>query len=166
MKFKTSTTLPAAAKAKPSIAPVPACSIKTKPTAHPTTFPTRPTTVSSARPKAPPLKYTQLTPHAASWEPHPKDIVDLIADATPSPWFQQPFPTFRSAKSKASKYYGVAVGRNPGIYSSWPAAQAEVVHYGGAVYKGFSNYDNAQHFLLEQAKTIPSHGPMIHINEE
>ena len=37
----------------------------------------------------------------------------------------------------AKKYYAVAVGRRPGIYDNWPAAQAQVTGFPGAKYKGF-----------------------------
>jgi ribonuclease HI len=36
------------------------------------------------------------------------------------------------------KFYAVVSGRNPGIYTSWPEAEAQVKGFGGAKYKGFS----------------------------
>ena len=41
------------------------------------------------------------------------------------------------------KYYAVAVGLKPGIYDDWPAAQAQVTGFKGAVYKGFKSREEA-----------------------
>ncbi len=35
------------------------------------------------------------------------------------------------------KFYAVAAGHKPGIYTNWPEAQAQVMGFQGAVYKGF-----------------------------
>ncbi|MDH3360057.1 MAG: RNase H1/viroplasmin domain-containing protein, partial [Desulfobulbaceae bacterium] len=35
------------------------------------------------------------------------------------------------------KFYAIAKGRKPGIYDNWPEAQAQVMSFSGAVYKGF-----------------------------
>lgn len=45
------------------------------------------------------------------------------------------------------KFYAIAVGRRPGIYSNWPAAQAQVHGYPGAKFKGFATKDEAQRWL-------------------
>jgi ribonuclease HI len=53
---------------------------------------------------------------------------------------------------KKKKYYTVAVGRKPGIYTQWfgPAgAKAQVEGYPGAVYKGFYTRTEAQAFLKD-----------------
>jgi ribonuclease HI len=45
------------------------------------------------------------------------------------------------------KFYGVARGRKPGIYTTWPAAEAQVKGFPGAVYKGFFSRSEAEAFL-------------------
>jgi len=48
------------------------------------------------------------------------------------------------------KYYAVAVGRTPGIYTQWygdGGAEKQVRGYPGAVYKGFVRQEEAQAFL-------------------
>ncbi len=42
------------------------------------------------------------------------------------------------------KFYAVSSGRRPGIYSTWPEAEAQVKGYGGARYKGFSSRAEAE----------------------
>ncbi len=45
------------------------------------------------------------------------------------------------------KYYAVAVGRVPGIYTDWPAAEAQVKGCQGAKFKGFASREEAQAWL-------------------
>lgn len=45
------------------------------------------------------------------------------------------------------KFYAVAVGRKPGIYENWPAAQAQVTGYRGARFKGFANRKEAEAWM-------------------
>lgn len=47
-------------------------------------------------------------------------------------------------------YYGVKIGKNPGIYNSWEEASKEVIGYSGAVYKKFKNYDEALAFVNDE----------------
>ncbi len=52
------------------------------------------------------------------------------------------------------KYYAVAVGRQPGIYTQWfgkTGAQAQVDGFQGARYKGFANIEEARAFVREHA---------------
>ncbi|MEJ2643061.1 MAG: ribonuclease HI [Desulfosarcinaceae bacterium] len=52
--------------------------------------------------------------------------------------------------AKKKKYYAVAAGRRPGIYTQWfgsSGAKAQVDGYAGAVYKGFYTRADAQAFL-------------------
>jgi ribonuclease HI len=54
--------------------------------------------------------------------------------------------------AKKKKYYAVASGRNPGIYTEWAGpegAQVQVVRYKGAVYKGFATKGDAKAFIAE-----------------
>jgi ribonuclease HI len=51
------------------------------------------------------------------------------------------------------KYYAVAVGRNPGIYTQWfgdTGAQAQVKGFQGARYKGFPTIEEARAFIRER----------------
>ncbi len=45
------------------------------------------------------------------------------------------------------KFYAVAVGRTPGIYSDWPAAEAQVKGFAGAKFKGFASRVEADEWL-------------------
>jgi len=45
------------------------------------------------------------------------------------------------------KFYAVASGRKPGIYTSWPEAEAQVKGYGGAKYKGFPSRFEAETWM-------------------
>lgn len=47
----------------------------------------------------------------------------------------------------AKKFYAIAVGRRPGIYENWPQAQAQVLGFQGAVYKGFPSRQQAEAWL-------------------
>lgn len=44
-------------------------------------------------------------------------------------------------------FYGVARGRNPGVYNSWPECQAQVSEFPGARYKKFNTPAEAEHFI-------------------
>ena len=45
------------------------------------------------------------------------------------------------------KFYAIASGRKPGIYTSWPAAQAQVTGYQGAKFKGFPTRAEAEAWI-------------------
>jgi ribonuclease HI len=45
------------------------------------------------------------------------------------------------------KFYGVRKGRMTGIFENWEACRAQVYHFPGAVYKGFSTREEAEAFL-------------------
>ncbi len=45
------------------------------------------------------------------------------------------------------KFYAVAVGRVPGIYTSWPEAQKQIHGYSGAKYKSFSEKSQAETYM-------------------
>lgn len=49
-----------------------------------------------------------------------------------------------------TKYYAVKVGRKPGIYLSWDECKMQVDRYSGAVYKSFSNENEAKMFIEEK----------------
>ena len=57
----------------------------------------------------------------------------------------------------AKKYYAVRVGKTPGIYFTWDDCKTVVDGYPGAVYKSFTNIEEAGAFLVdagESDKTI------------
>lgn len=43
-----------------------------------------------------------------------------------------------------AKYYGVKVGKTPGVYTSWADCEAQVKGYPGAQYKGFGSKEEAE----------------------
>ena len=45
------------------------------------------------------------------------------------------------------KFYAIASGRKPGIYTNWPAAQAQVTGYQGAKFKGFPTRAEAEAWI-------------------
>lgn len=45
------------------------------------------------------------------------------------------------------KVYAVAKGRKPGIYNNWPAAQAQIEGFPGAIYKGFPTIAEAEEWM-------------------
>jgi len=58
------------------------------------------------------------------------------------------------------KVYAVAKGRKPGIYYNWPAAQAQIEGFPGAIYKGFPSLSEAEEWLkspgFSKAGTVSS----------
>jgi ribonuclease HI len=60
---------------------------------------------------------------------------------------------FQSIDMAKKKYYAVAVGRQPGIYTQWfgdAGAQVQVLGYQGALYKGFSTREEARDFIRDR----------------
>lgn len=49
--------------------------------------------------------------------------------------------------AEKKKFYAIAVGVKPGIYTSWPTAHAQVKGFPGAKYKGFLTRHEAEHWL-------------------
>ena len=47
----------------------------------------------------------------------------------------------------AQKFYAVKVGRKCGIYNDWESCKKQVDKYAGAVYKSFTNLEDAQKYL-------------------
>ncbi len=57
---------------------------------------------------------------------------------------------------KPKKYYAVARGRNPGIFTAWfgpGGAEAQIRRYPGARYKGFPSIEEARKWMENQAET-------------
>jgi ribonuclease HI len=55
------------------------------------------------------------------------------------------------------KFYAIAAGRKPGIYTNWPEAQAQIMSFPGARYKGFSTRVEAEVWLRNPV--YPSSAP-------
>jgi viroplasmin and RNaseH domain-containing protein len=58
-------------------------------------------------------------------------------------------------------YYSIKQGRNPGIYTSWEEAKAQVIGFSGAVYKKFEKFEDAKGFLGEEPKKKESNAKQI-----
>jgi ribonuclease HI len=56
-------------------------------------------------------------------------------------------------------YYAVAVGKQPGIYSTWDECSAQVTGFSGARHKKFKSRDQAEAFLLVQ-QSVPKEKPL------
>jgi ribonuclease HI len=51
------------------------------------------------------------------------------------------------------KYYAIAVGKKPGIYTDWLEAQAQIKGFPRALYKGFATREEAQKWLQAPSTT-------------
>lgn len=49
-----------------------------------------------------------------------------------------------------AKFYAVKIGKKPGIYNSWDECKMQVDKFKGAVYKSFSNKEDALMFIEEK----------------
>lgn len=63
-------------------------------------------------------------------------------------------PKSKKQKKQKTKFYAVACGRNPGIYSCWRECQKQVTKYPGAAYKHFDDSTEAEKWMDSQ-KTAP-----------
>ncbi len=52
------------------------------------------------------------------------------------------------------KFYAVRTGRQHGVYTTWPACEAQVKGFPGAIYKAFSTKEQAQAFVGEPLHTL------------
>jgi len=52
----------------------------------------------------------------------------------------------RNFSNMSQKYYAVKVGKTPGIYRTWDECKDNVHGYPGAIYKSFTNYEEAAGF--------------------
>jgi ribonuclease HI len=62
---------------------------------------------------------------------------------------------FFGKKMSTKKFYAIAAGRKPGIYTIWPEAEAQVKGFPRARFKGFSTRKEAEDWLKE-VKATPS----------
>ena len=51
-----------------------------------------------------------------------------------------------------AKFYAVKEGKKPGIYMSWDECKEQVNGYSGAVYKSFSNEEEAKAFIKKEER--------------
>jgi viroplasmin and RNaseH domain-containing protein len=59
------------------------------------------------------------------------------------------------------KYYAISKGRKTGIFLTWDECQKYIKGFSGAIYKSFTNIDDANNFLnLEQSKNQLYHEPI------
>jgi viroplasmin and RNaseH domain-containing protein len=54
--------------------------------------------------------------------------------------------------SSGNKYYAVAEGKNPGIYSSWESASEQVNGYSNAKHHGFKSAGEAKNYMRDNGK--------------
>ena len=60
------------------------------------------------------------------------------------------------AQDSGRRYYAVARGRSPGVYTDWGSAEKQVNGFSGALYKKFKARKEAQHFVdRHRAKPTP-----------
>jgi ribonuclease HI len=60
--------------------------------------------------------------------------------------------------AKKKKYYAVVKGRKPGVYTEWKGqngAQAQIIRFSGAVYKGFETKKEAEEYIKQQTTEQP-----------
>ncbi|KAL2149081.1 hypothetical protein VTH82DRAFT_1767 [Thermothelomyces myriococcoides] len=68
-------------------------------------------------------------------------------------------PPTASSDSKPPRFYGVAVGRKPGVYTDWSAAQKAIVGWKGPKYRKFNTRAEAEAFVRSyssSAREAPS----------
>ncbi|TVY21070.1 Ribonuclease H1 [Lachnellula arida] len=71
-----------------------------------------------------------------------KDAADFVAGKSPA-----------GAKPTGDKFYGVAVGRVPGVYEDWSEASAEIKDVKGPKYKKFATRQEAEEFVRSGGKS-------------
>ena len=54
---------------------------------------------------------------------------------------------FLTVKPAKGKFYGVAIGRQPGIYDSWDDARKQIASFPGAMFKGFATKEEAEAYI-------------------
>ena len=66
-----------------------------------------------------------------------------------------PFFKGLKAKPQVKKWYAVAKGRAPGIYTSWEETEQQVTNYPGAEYKSFDTEAKALQYIDEEPVAVP-----------
>ncbi len=63
------------------------------------------------------------------------------------------------------KYYAVKKGKNVGIYTSWDETLEQVSGFSGAIYKSFSNKEDAELYLLDKEdKVVDDNIPVVYVD--
>lgn len=57
-----------------------------------------------------------------------------------------------AAKPGKTKYYGVAIGHVPGVYTDWPSTQAQIKGCSGGLQQSFTTREDAQAFVNEHKR--------------
>ncbi|KAK4096968.1 hypothetical protein N658DRAFT_435065 [Parathielavia hyrcaniae] len=70
-------------------------------------------------------------------------------------------PTSSTSDSKSPRFYGVAVGRKPGVYTEWFAAQEAIVGWKGPKYKKFETRAEAEAFVKSYSNLAMLAGPLV-----
>lgn len=65
-------------------------------------------------------------------------------------------PTSATSDNKPPRFYGVAVGRQPGVYTEWSAAQEAIVGWKGPKFKKFDTRAEAEAFVRTYDATAKS----------
>jgi ribonuclease HI len=60
---------------------------------------------------------------------------------------------YETAGGAVKKFYSVAQGYLPGIYTSWDEAKAQIHGYPGALYKSFKTEDEANAWMVKERKS-------------
>ena len=53
-----------------------------------------------------------------------------------------------------AKFYAVKEGKKPGIYHTWDECKEQVNGYSGAVYKSFTNEEEAKAFIKKEERKV------------
>lgn len=61
--------------------------------------------------------------------------------------------TAGAGKGTEERFYGVAVGHNPGVYETWTAASEQIKNVKGPKYKKFDTREEAEEFVRSGGKT-------------
>jgi len=64
-----------------------------------------------------------------------------------------------SGRGEEEKFYGVAVGHNPGVYETWGEAQEQINGVKGPRYKKFATRKEAEEFVKSGGKGVKEKGP-------
>ena len=57
-----------------------------------------------------------------------------------------------TAKPGKTKYYGVAIGHVPGVYTDWPSTQSQIKGCSGGLQQSFATREEAQAFVNEHRR--------------
>jgi ribonuclease HI len=70
-------------------------------------------------------------------------------------------PPSATNDSKPPRFYGVAVGRKPGVYTEWSAAQEAIVGWKGPKYRKFETRAEAEAFVKSYGTAVKSTKPVV-----